>query len=408
VKRKYIVFGLLAAASLNGFAQRTTDSLYRLKKVAKTDIQLVYSQYIQNGNHSAITGGVGTQKLLVYAPEMTLKRQIDSGRSYSLNAGLDVITSASLDNIDYVVSSASRVSKRGFVDISYTKGNPNKGISLAPSAYLSAESAYLSYGLGFTIDHVSKDKSREMSANIETFFDDLRLGRFNGKRPFTLVYPVELRYKQWFSQYLRQSYNLSLEFQQSLNNRMQLGFFPGFSYQHGLLATPYHRVYFTDSTERVENLPPDRFKIPLGLQLNSFIGARSILQTYYRFYWDNFGIIAHSLDVSLAFKLSPAFTISPLVRWYVQTASFYFKPYRDHLIQENYYTSNYDLSAFTSYEAGLEARFSGGGKTGQGNSFSELALRYSYYRRTDGLYSHILTLLTGIASRGKPRTPNPL
>jgi hypothetical protein len=408
VKRKYIVFGLLTAVSLHGFAQRTPDSLYGLKKLARTDIQLVYSQYIQNGNHSAITGGTGTQKLLVYAPELTLKRQIDSGKSYSLNAGLDVITSASLDNIDFVVSSASRVSKRGFVDISYAKGNPNKGISLAPSAYLSAESAYLSYGFGLTMDHVSKDKSREFSANIETYFDDLRLGRFNGKRPYLLVYPVELRYKQWTSQYLRQSYNLSFEFQQSLNSRMQLGFFPGFSYQHGLLATPYHRVYFTDSTERVENLPPDRFKIPLGLQLNSFIGNRTILQSYYRFYWDNFGIIAHSLDLSLAIKLNPAFTISPLVRWYMQTASFYFKPYRDHLIEENYYTSNYDLSAFTSYEAGLELRYSGTGKTGPGNSFSELALRYSYYRRTDGLYSHILTLLTGISSRRKPRNPNPL
>jgi hypothetical protein len=408
MKRKYIVFGLLTAASLYGFGQKGPDSLYRPKKVSRTDIQLVYSQYIQNGNHSAITGGIGTQKLLVYSPELSVKKQIDSSHSYTVNVGLDVITSASLDNIDFVVSSASRVSKHGFINISYEKAVPKKGLSLTPSAHFSAESAYLSYGFGFSADHINKEKTRVISASLETFFDDLRLGRFNGTRPFTLVYPVELRNKQWFTGYLRQSYNLSFELEQTLNKRMLLAIFPGFSYQHGLLATPYHRVYFNDGSLRVENLPPDRFKIPIGIQLNSFIGNRYILQSFYRFYWDNFGNIAHSLDLSLAIKLSPAFTVSPLFRWYKQTASFYFKPFEGHNPKEYYYTSNYDLSAFDSYESGLEVRFSGSGKNGPGVSFNEISLRYSYYKRTDGLNSNIITILGGISSRGRTRAPNPL
>jgi hypothetical protein len=407
VKRKYIVFGLFSVASIYGFGQKSPDSLYRPKKVPRTDIQLVYSQYIQNGNHSAITGGIGTQKLLVYAPELTLKSQLDSSNSYSITTGLDVITSASMDNIDFVVSSASRVSKRGYIHLSYEKANEKKGLSLSPSAYFSAESAYLSYGFGLSADHVNKEKTKEFSASLETYFDDLRLGRFNGTRPYTLVYPVELRTKQWFSGYLRQSYNLSLEFEQTLNHRMVLGIFPGFSYQHGLLATPYHRVYFKNGSERVENLPPDRYKLPLGLQLNSFIGARYILQAYYRFYWDNFGILANSLDLELAIKIAPAFTISPLFRVYRQSACFYFKPFEEHSPNDFYYTSNYDLSAFNSYEYGVEIRFSGTGKNGPGTSFSEIALRYSYYHRTDGLYSHIITLLSGISIRKKLPSPDP-
>jgi hypothetical protein len=407
VKKKYIVFGLLTAASIYGFGQKAADSLYSLKKVPRTDIELVYSQYFQNGHHSAITGGIGTQNLIVYDPELTIKRQVDSSKSYSASGGYEVITSASINNISFVVSSASRVSKRAFIDLSYDQGIPKKGLSLTPSGYFSAESAYLSYGLGLSIDHVNKEKTTEISADIQTFFDDLRLGRFNGKSPLMLVYPIELRYKQWFSAYLRQSYNLSLELQQTINDRMQLGFFPGFSYQHGLLSTTYHRVYFADSSERVENLPPDRFKIPLGIQLNSFIGDRYILQTYYRFYWDNFGIIGHMVDLSLGIKLTPSLTISPLLRWYVQTASFYFRPYGKSLEKDNYYTSNYDLSAFTSYEGGLEIRYSGAGRYGPGTSFNEIAFRYSYYRRTDGLYSNILTLLTGISSRRKAQPPNP-
>ena len=402
MKRKYLVFGVLAAGSFWSAAQSPTDSLYGKRKVSKTDIQLVYSQYIQNGNHSAITGGTGTEKLLVYSPDLTITHQIDSAHGYAINAGVDIITSASLDNIDFVMSSASRVSKHGFIDLSYTQGFRNSRLRLTPSGYFSIESAYLSQGLGLSLESQNKEKTRIFSADIQTFFDDLRWGRLNGERPLKLVYPVELRYKQWFSAYLRQSYNLTLEWQQTLNRRMILGIFPGFAYQHGLLATPYHRVYFTDSTEKVENLPPDRWKIPLGIQLNSFVGTHYILEAYYRFYWDNFGIWAHTLELGLGIKTSASLTLTPILRLYTQTAARSFRPYREHDPSEKYYTSNYDLAAFQSYEVALEARISGAGHTGPGTIFKECSFRYSYYHRTDGLDSHILTLLTGVSHRPKP------
>jgi hypothetical protein len=401
VKRKYIVFGLLAASSLYGFGQQRPDTAYARKKLRKTDIQLVYSQYIQNGNHSAITGGIGTEKLLVYSTDLSLKHQLDSLHSYSIRGGLDVITSASLDNIDFVVSSASRVSNHAYLQLAYNQAGRRSGLSFEPSGYFSIESAYLSLGLGLSVDHTNPGKTRELSADLQTYFDDLRWGRLNGERPLQLVYPAELRDQKWFSAYLRQSYNLSLGLQQTLNRRMQLGLFPGFSYQHGLLSTPYHRVYFKDGSEKVEKLPSDRFKIPWGIQLNSFLGDRYILRSYYRFYWDNFGVIAHTLDLALAIKLSPAFSISPSLRLYTQTGANAFRPYKELAPSSAYYTSNYDLSSFQSIEPGLEARYSGAGRTGGGLHLGELALRYAYYHRTDGLYAHIITLLSGVSAHKK-------
>ena len=392
MKRKFIVFGLLTASSLYTFGQQKVDSLYAKKKISKTDIQLVYSHYIQDGNHSAITGGTGTEKLIVYSPDITFKKQVDSINGYSINAGVDVISSASLDNIDFIVSSASKLSNHGYINISYNRGIKNKGLTVSPSAYFSIESDYLSTGFGLSANHISKEKTRELSAAFEAFFDDLRWGRLNGERPLRLVYPYELRYKEWYNEYRRRSYNLSLGLQQTLNKRMLLGIFPGISYQHGLLATPYHRVYFKDSSLRVENLPRDRFKIPVGIQLNTFIGDRYVLRTYYRFYWDNFGIIAHSFEVELPVKITPAITLSPLFRFYTQTGSSYFKPYKEHSNDENFYSSDYDLSAFQSYESGLETKFVVAGKNG-GSVFNKFSLRYSYYKRTDGLYAHIITLL---------------
>jgi len=392
MKKKYIVFGAVAFSSICGFGQQPVN--YVKKKIAKSTIEVVYSQYIQNGDHSAITGGIGTEKLLVYEPEIIINKQVDSLNAYSVDVGIDVITSASLDNIDFVMSSASRVSKRGYLRLGYERTvKQNRNLSFGGSGYFSIESAYTSLGASLSAEYTSPDKSKAFSAELESYFDDLRWGRLNGERPLRLVYPVELRYREWYDEYKRRSFNLNLSYQQTINEKMVIAFFPGASYQFGLLATPYHRVYFKDSSERVENVPDKRFKIPLGVQLNSFIGRRSVLRVYYRFYKDDFGIIAHTLNTEFAMKLTPGWTLTPLLHLYTQTAASFFKPYEQHDPSQQFYTSDYDLSAFNSYEAGIESRFAGIGKGEKGFFCNVITLRYSYYKRSEGLHAHLITLL---------------
>lgn len=401
MKKKYIVFGIFAATSLLGFGQQA-DSSYRKKKVSKTTIQLVYSHYLQNGNHSAVTGGTGTEKLTVYSPDVTINIQRDSSTSYTINTGVDIISSASTDKIDFVVSSASKVDNHMYLNGGINKTTRNKQWVLAGNGYFSIESDYLSWGAGFSAIHTSKDKMSEISASFDTFFDDLRWGRLSNKKPYKLIYPVELRYKEWFDTYKRQSYNASFSLYQTINKKMSLAIFPGISYQHGLLATPFHRVYFTDSSARVEKLPANRLKIPIGIQLNTFIGDRYILRSYYRFYWDDFGIVAHTAEVELPVKLSMAFTLSPFFRFYTQKGASFFKPFQQHALQSEFYTSDYDLSSFNSYESGLELKLNGQGKQPH-SLFNKPGLRYAYYKRSDGLHAHTITLITEFTFQSKHR-----
>ncbi|HEV3222527.1 MAG TPA: DUF3570 domain-containing protein [Puia sp.] len=398
MKKKYICFGLFTTSFLYGVSQVALNP-YGIKRISKSTIEFVYSQYIGNGDHSAITGGLGTENLIVYEPEVIINHQIDSLRSYWVDVGVDVITSASMDNIDFVMSSASRISKRGYIIPGYnTKLKKNRNIIIGGNGYFSIESAYLSLGGALSIDYTSKDKSSELSAEFQAFFDDLRWGLFNGERPLRLVYPVELRYKVWDTVYKRNSYNLSLSFTQTINEKMILAFFPGISYQQGLLSTPYHRVYFTDSTERVEKFPDKRWLIPIGIQLNSFILDRYILSLYYRFYYDNFGITAHTMEVDLTTKISSRFSLTPTFRVYTQKGSPYFKPYYELDPKQPFYTSNYALSSFNSYETGIDARLAVLAKQKANIYFDTIWLRYSYYKRTDGLYGHILTLVLDLVS----------
>lgn len=348
----------------------------------------MFSYYTQDNNHSAVTGGIGTENLQVYVQDYSFTWSHDSIKSISLNFGSDVISSASTDNIDDVFSSASRKDFRVHATVGFDR-NLKNGWSVGANTGASAESDYLSFGLGLMAGKQSADKSGEWSATLQTFFDDLRW--INPGEPHILIYPAELRNQEWFDIYKRYSYNLSFSFYRSINRRMAAGFYPGISFQHGLLSTPFHRVYFEDDSRRVENLPQQRLKIPIGAQLNMFLGKMWIIRTFYRFYWDDFGITAHTLDVETPVKVSQKITLSPFIRLYSQTGADYFKPYAQHELTQEFYTSDYDLSKFESYKTGLSFRYTPLSGEYHTWSFTEIELRYSRYKRSDGLWANLIT-----------------
>ncbi|MHA4811725.1 DUF3570 domain-containing protein [Flavitalea flava] len=405
MKNKYLTLALLTA-SICASGQKSSDSLYKKQKISRTEIQVLFGYYTQNGNHSAITGGTGTELLHVYEPEFTLTHYPDSTHRLTLNAGVDVITSASMDNIDFVLSSASRLSARLHISPGYSWLLKKSRARISINSGLSVESAYLSIPAGISISHAAPAGSREWSAGLQCYFDDLRYGRLSIEqhfKPVGLIYPWELRDTSWFNNYRRSSYNLDLAFYQVINSRMQLALFPELVYQKGLLSTPYHRIYFNDpkNTERVERLPSERWKFPIAAQLNVFPGRKVIIRTYYRFYRDNFGITAHTLQWEIPIKVNPEFSLSPLLRLYTQTAATAFRPYREHDLKETWYTSDYDLSSFNSVKTGVTLRYGPQKSISPRYSFNALSLRYAYYRRTDGLAGHSLSLLLEMTRTGK-------
>ena len=407
MKKRYIVIGLLAS-SLASFAQRQ-DSTYKKRKLSTTDVQIIMSYYTQDNDHSAVTGGLGTEDLQVYATQIAIDHQRDSSNSFHFDAGLDIISSASTDNIDFVKSSASKVDARTHLNTGYSHRFKKSGISAGASGSFSIESDYTSFGGALYFSRLNSSQSREISMALQMFFDDLRWGRLHDGHPEKLIYPVELRNKEWFDHYRRDSYNLEFGYFRIINKKMSLGIYPGVAYQSGLLSTPFHRVYFSDSLRRVENLPLSRLKFPLGVQLNTFVGGRWIVRTYYRFYWDNFGVVAHTLNLEGAYKVSRDFTVTPFLRVYAQSEAEYFKGYREHKGAEEFYTSDYDLSRFTSLKPGLGIRYapySGKGRT----TFNAIEVRYAFYKRSDGMDAHMVTLFINYSqekkkNRGSNLTP---
>ena len=64
IKKVYLAATLAFLLSKSAFAN-SSDSAFKKKKLRKTDIEILYSHYLQDGNNSAVTGGRGTEKLSV-------------------------------------------------------------------------------------------------------------------------------------------------------------------------------------------------------------------------------------------------------------------------------------------------------------------------------------------------------
>ncbi|MGQ1788354.1 MULTISPECIES: DUF3570 domain-containing protein [unclassified Saccharicrinis] len=392
MKRKYLLIGSLALAQF--WARAQGHDRVREETVKKTEIELVFNHYRQDGDHSAVTGGAGTEELTVYGPMAKIKHF--SGKyivSYQL--GSDIITSASTDKIDFVESSASRVDGRTYANVGYERIIDKHKMNVYGGTGFSIESDYFSLGgnIGFTKQ--DKEMLKTYSVEFQYFNDDLRWGRLKGSgfKPQKLLYPAELRHKEWYDVYRRMSYNLKLGYTRIINARNVLAIFPGFTYQEGLLATTFHRVYFSDGSVVVEKLPQHRYKSAIALRLNTFAYGFVIFKNTVNGYSDSFGISAISVDHETAFKIKPLLTLLANARFYTQNGSPYFNKMGQHRGDEKFYTSDYDYSDFETYRIGTGLRYHPSKYLREKIKFNALLIRYNFNYRTDGMKAHVFSLV---------------
>jgi hypothetical protein len=388
MKRNFILAGTIVLLSMMAKAQKS-DSVFKKENVKKTEIEFLYNHYIQDGNNSAVTGGIGTEQLTVVAPQLKLWHTYKNSTSIFAKLGVDIITSASTDNIDFVKSSASIQDARTHLDVVYARPIKNN-LSISFGAGFSIESDYFSLPLKAGLVISDKRGLRFFGIDFQSYFDDLRWGRLSPSfAPEKLIYPVELRNKAWFNEYRRNSYNLRLSLMQVINKRNRIGVYPELSYQTGLLATPFHRVYFNDGSVRVENLPKERWKISLGLKLNTFVGGRTILKYSLDLYADSFSVRGIGVENETAIKVTATWVVAPSIRIYVQQGSAYFAAYKAHAPNEEFYASDYDLSTMTTRKVGLAVRHTPIRTIGKRKNGLELT--YSAFARSNGLEAHIIS-----------------
>jgi hypothetical protein len=137
----------------SGFAQTNADTGYASRKLKLEEVNLVSSYYHQDGNNSAVTGGIGTEKLTDFANVIDINSANTIANIAStvstLEAGVDAYTSASSDMVDLKAnSSASSSDIRFYPSVNWTVENEIKGTSFGLNASSSFEFDYTSFGFG--------------------------------------------------------------------------------------------------------------------------------------------------------------------------------------------------------------------------------------------------------------------
>ena len=116
--------------------------------------------------------------------------------------------------------------------------------------------------------------------------------------------------------------------------------------QSGFLSDPY----------KLQDARPDnKTQIALSNSLRYFfIEADGALQANYRYYHDDFGISSHTLDLSWFQNINRTFKISPMLRYYSQTAADFYTNIDDFTkpLKEPQ-SSDYRLSAFGAFSGGI-------------------------------------------------------
>ncbi len=413
-----IVFFLTVSV---GWSQQN-DTSYKRRVLEASEVDLLFSYYNQDGENAAVTGGEGTEELTDATSSIVLRMPMNEDDILTVDVGLSAYTSASSSNVNPLdgglnvtpfdaSSGESRKDVLAYVNPTYSHSSDDRNSIWSANAYFSSEYDYFSIGFGGSYTKLFNEKNTEITLSGKVFLDK-----------WNAIYPIELRdgffddrisgngtYTPIFSEFEsenRNSYSLSLSFSQILSQKLQGALFMDVVSQNGLLSTPFQRVYFSDFedfyiddfqlADNVEQLPDSRFKIPVGGRLNYYLNDLVVLRSYYRFYWDDWGISSHTASLEAPFKLTEKFTIYPSYRYYTQTAADYFYPKERALSTYDFYTSDYDLSNYDAHQYGAGLQYKDIFTSARVLNFGlkTINLRFSQYDRSDGLNAFIVTLGT--------------
>lgn len=379
-----------------GYAQSSGGSDYKNLDLKLTETNIITGYYSQAGNHSPVTGGIGTQKLTDISNVINLKFVnwdiFDRKHTLEVELGVDHHTAASSAYVSK--TGASRMGgTRIYPSLTWSTENSDKKTEAGIGASYSGEYTYHSYGINAFFTKRSKDDNREFSLHGHLFVDRVKMVEPSELRPVTVVTSASRGDdRSLVPSKGRNTLDATLSLSQVVNQKMQFAVITDLVAQQGYLGLPFHRVYFNDGSVHIENMPSTRFKLPLGFRFNYFAGDKVILRSYYRYYTDSWGVSSHTASLEVPVKLTSFVSVSPFYRYYTQTAARSFAPYGKHTAADNYYTSNYDYSAFNANYAGVNFRISPVNGVFGVKSFSLLELRYGFYEQTTGLKAQNLSM----------------
>lgn len=279
----------------------------------------------------------------------------------------------SFDQVPFSTALMTDTRRAGFLQAAIKTGVQ----TFSPQISYSGESDYESIGVSLSDAIDFNEKNTTLSIGISHAFDQVLPNE--GELQWVDLDPASGDFMSIESALDKDTTDVLLGVTQLLGPNDLFSAFLTLGYSSGFLNDPYKRAYFDDAglyyteidglhyyTVFPENRPDTKFRQVLFLTYQHYFEKlNSGLQTTYRFYHDDFGIIANTASLQWNQKIGKIFIVAPLFRYYIQTAADFYNthfpgdPYDQGTMPiSRYFSADYRLSALDSitYGVSLSAR----------------------------------------------------
>ncbi|WP_396193977.1 DUF3570 domain-containing protein [Flavobacterium sp.] len=398
--KKYICILALLGGYRSFSQEKDSTATFKKRVLEATEVDFLLSYYKQDGIHSAVSGGMGSEKLTDLASNIVVSIPMSADAILTVDAGLSAYTSASSSNINpfnnsgasgghdddddddkagttpygtpwLASSGASAQDALTSVVINYSHSSDDRNFIWNADVAFSNEYDYTSIGFGGGVAKLFNQKNTELSLKGNVYLDQWRpilpteLHEYdkygnsflnNGYFSGVTVYDQNGLASNGYlpSQFTeiksvnRNSYSLSFSFSQILTKKLQVSLFFDVLQQQGLLSTPYHRIYFADKA-------------------NYYIGQTQYIPVYES--PENIGVYRLADDIERLPNSRFKLPIGVRLNYYINE-TFKLRTYY------RYYTDNWGISAHT---ANLEIPI-------KLNDHFTVYPMYRYYTQTESKY----------------------
>jgi hypothetical protein len=153
-----------------------------------------------------------------------------------------------------------------------------------------------------------------------------------------------------------------------------------YSFADGYLSDPYKQAYVAGDVVP-DSRPDQRHQLAINFKLRQYwAGYRGALHVDARYFHDDWGVAADTVEVGWYQNIGDAWKVAPSVRWYEQGHADFYRPYFTVARDDGLYSSDYRLSAYGALSYRLAAM-----NSGRHWSFS---MALEYYDTNEGFTLH--------------------
>ena len=254
--------------------------------------------------------GPGSERATILEPQAEVVATQGDRLVHRLWIPVDVVTAASPNSIASpdVVSGASRHVEGGTIDWTATyKVDAVTDFSMRNGLHL--EEPFRSWHSGLMATRSLADDNTVVSADVIELFDWFdRFDIHGGRHGHTT----------------RTGTSGTVSVTQILTPTTVVNVNYGVTVLSGTMGNTWNSVPVAGASRGAERLPDERVRHALVARASQFLPWNGALRGYYRFYTDDWGIVAHSMEAQIMQRLSSVLYVGGLYRFHTQTGTTFF------------------------------------------------------------------------------------